>query len=89
MRTIGPAEDPAVVVASALVCVAFPLAANQAGADMSPSLAQQKAMPVIGSLSNNLPDLASPGEVAFRQGLSELGYVEGQNVAIERRWAEG
>jgi putative ABC transport system substrate-binding protein len=47
--------------------------------------AQQKAMPVIGTLSNNLPDLV----VAFRQGLSEIGYVQGQNVAIERRWAEG
>jgi putative ABC transport system substrate-binding protein len=61
------------------------------GAMVLPCVAagQQKAMPVIGFLSNNLPDLASPGVVAFRQGLSEIGYVEGQNVAIERRWAQG
>src|SRR5215468_9317293 len=51
--------------------------------------AQQKAKPVIGWLSNNLPDLASPGVVAFRRGLSETGYVEGQNVAIGYRLSEG
>ena len=51
--------------------------------------AQQKALPVIGYLS-----LASPGPfatslAAFRQGLGEIGYVEGQSVSIEYRWAEG
>jgi putative tryptophan/tyrosine transport system substrate-binding protein len=53
--------------------------------------AQQKAMPVIGYLgvtsapsSPNQPFLA-----AFRQGLSETGYVEGQNLAMDYRWAEG
>src|SRR5712691_9762984 len=51
--------------------------------------AQQKAMPLIGYLGTASPVPASPTRAAFRQGLSETGYVEGQNVAIEHRWAEG
>ena len=43
--------------------------------------AQQKAMPVIGYLAFGTPDSAVPLVVAFRQGLSETGHVEGQNVA--------
>jgi putative tryptophan/tyrosine transport system substrate-binding protein len=51
--------------------------------------AQQKAMPVVGVLGATAPGPGVPFTAAFRQGLSETGYVEGQNVAIEYRWAEG
>jgi len=51
--------------------------------------AQQKAMPVIGNLESGSPGPFAPFVAAFRQGLGETGYVEGQNLAIEYRWAEG
>jgi putative tryptophan/tyrosine transport system substrate-binding protein len=50
--------------------------------------AQQPTMPVIGFLGSALPDQYTIRLRAFHQGLKEAGYVEGQNVAIEYRWAE-
>jgi putative ABC transport system substrate-binding protein len=50
--------------------------------------AQQPAMPVIGLLEPTSPDAFGDRLRAFRQGLKDTGYVEGENVAIEYRWAE-
>ncbi|MBV8132892.1 MAG: ABC transporter substrate-binding protein, partial [Alphaproteobacteria bacterium] len=56
-----------------------------------PVCPQQRAMPVVGYLSVFSPPI-DPGEIgrgAVLQGLKETGFVEGQNMSIERRWAEG
>src|SRR5689334_15713157 len=51
--------------------------------------AQQQTIPLIGFLNVASADGYQPMVAAFRRGLYETGYVEGQNVAIEYRWAEG
>jgi hypothetical protein len=51
--------------------------------------AQQPAMPLVGILGSGSPDAFAPDVAAFFQGLKETGYIEGQNVAIEYRWADG
>src|SRR5262245_109199 len=50
--------------------------------------AQQTALPVIGFLGSSLPDEYTIRLRAFRQGLKDEGFVEGQNVSLEYRWAE-
>jgi putative ABC transport system substrate-binding protein len=58
---------------------AWPLAAH----------AQQTSMPIMGFLSNRSPGESASVVSAFRQGLGETGFVEGRNLAIAFRWAEG
>ena len=60
-----------------------------AGLAAWPFAARAQQPPVIGYLANSSPATFSPLLTAFRRGLSEVGYVEGQNVAIEYRWSEG
>src|SRR5215510_9901499 len=62
-----------------LVCLAAPLASD----------AQQSTVPVIGFLSSRSSDESAHLMTAVRQGLAETGYVEGRNLTIEYRWAEG
>jgi len=59
--------------------IAWPLAAR----------AQQQAMPVVGFLADGTPEGFAPWVAAFKRGLSDTGFIEGQNVAIVFRWARG
>jgi putative tryptophan/tyrosine transport system substrate-binding protein len=61
------------------LATAWPLAAR----------AQQAAIPTVGVLATPTPASYTQYVAAFLQGLKESGYVEGQNVAVEFRWAEG
>src|ERR1700682_1884811 len=54
-----------------------------------PARTQHSSIPTIGFLSGQSPGPWAPYVAAFRNGLNETGYVEGRNVAIEFRWAEG
>ena len=65
------------------------MAAGAVGAWSHAARAQQSPMPVIGYLGISEPETDAPLVVAFLAGLAEAGYVEGQSVAIEYRWAEG
>src|SRR5262249_55314769 len=65
------------------------VAAGRAGGVPLAARAQQPSMPVIGFISSRSPGESAGGVAAFRQGLRETGVVEGRNLAIAFRWADG
>src|SRR5499427_10858031 len=72
-------RDFITLLGSTVAAVAWPLIAR----------AQQPAMPVVGFLSSRSPGESASVVAAFRQGLRETGFIEGQNLGIAFRWAEG
>ena len=78
-RGVSPMRRREFIVLVGSSVAGWPLAAR----------AQQPAVPVIGFLHQGSPDASESQLDAFRQGLKEGGFVEGQNAAIEYRWAEG
>jgi len=59
------------------------------GWPLAVSAQTQPKIPLVGCVVSSTPTLAKPYIEAFRQGLGELGYVEGQSILLEIRWAEG
>src|SRR5258707_1366911 len=71
-------------------CLSMPLKRLTTAPIHSCSVARaQRALPVVGYLSSRSRERDAPFLAAFLQGLKEHGFVEGQNVAIEYRWADG
>ena len=92
----GHRHDPCSGSSLAACVIGFPdettgLLASPAATTLSPAplRAQQKTTPVIGFLRTMTLGQSAPSVAAFRDGLSETGYAEGQNVAVEYRWLEG
>ena len=54
-----------------------------------PARAQQPTMPIVGLVNGRSPEDAARNAAAFRKGLNETGYVEGQNLTVEYHWMEG
>jgi putative tryptophan/tyrosine transport system substrate-binding protein len=67
------------ILGSAGAAAAWPLAAR----------AQQSKVPVVGFVSGSSPEMAAGRPAAFRKGLAETGYIEGQNIAVEYHWLDG